>query len=160
MKSLLRAVLGGVCLFASAHLPAQSLDNIRAVTTEGRYSNPVWSPDGSQLLLTTVNNDELFVLPLEKPALIQKVKEGVGVGYMAHWSSDGSRIIFRESRDGFRSNLMVKELDLSSNQERELPNLHPTQIRSIRGGANQRAEMTQVYLNLETLKVEAKLGPD
>ena len=161
MRTLLLLVLGGVCLFQSTPLFGQSLHNIQSVTVDGRYSNPVWSPDGSQLLLTTVKNDELFVLSLDKAGLVEKVKEGIGVGYKARWSEDGRGIVFRESIDGIsRSRLKVKRLSLDSGQEEELPHLHPTQLKTVRGGINQRSESLNVYLNLETLKVEAKRGED
>ncbi|MBK6398461.1 MAG: PD40 domain-containing protein [Bacteroidetes bacterium] len=71
------------------------MKNIVAVTSEGEFSSPLWSPDGSKILFTTSNFKGLYLISLNsnKVTIINTID---GAGYNAAWSND-SKFIFAES---------------------------------------------------------------
>ena len=156
-RNVTYALLLGGLLLTSTTLTAQ-LRNVHPVTAEGEYQAPVWSPDGEKLLFTGHHNDALFVLDLKGNA-VQKIKEGAGIGYLANWSKDGQSVIYRTQADGHSySDLKVKSLDLVSKKERELTNIHPDDLKQARTTNGRAAPGVIVYINPETLKLEAKRG--
>ena len=156
-RNVTYALLLGGLLLTSMTLTAQ-LRNVHPVTAAGEYQAPVWSPDGEKLLFTGHHNDALFVLDLKGNA-VQKVKEGAGIGYLANWSEDGQSVIYRTQADGHSySDLKVKSLDLVSKKERELTNIHPDDLKQARTTNGRAAPGVIVYINPETLKLEAKRG--
>ena len=160
---LLSSVWLGIWLLSSVPILtwAQSgrLQNVEAVTDAGEYSNPVWSPDGTQLLFTEAHNEKLFVLNLEGDRRVDKLAEGAGIGYLAAWSANGQQVLYRE-RDTDTPALRVKSIDLATGQQTSLTDVHPDNLRSASTSARTSDSPLIVYINLETLKLEAKRGLD
>lgn len=153
---------GALCLGSTIALAqSERLRNVEAVTAVGEYSNPVWSPDGQQLLFTEAHQNQLFVMNLEGDRRVEKIKEGRGIGYLASWSEDGRGIVYREptGQHGY-SDLQVKRIDLASKREQVLPNVHPDYLKHVDRKNQRAAPPLIVYINLETLKLEAKRGQD
>ena len=163
MKTTLRSstLLTLGCWLSSTLLLAQShaLQNIQPVTTEGEYSTPVWSPDGRKLLFTEAHNDELFVVDLTGERSVKKLKEGAGIGYLANWSEDSEHVIYRE-HDPQGNRLLVKSIDLGSGRETVRPDVHPDYLKQASRASRSAEPPLMVYINRETLKLEAKRGLD
>ncbi|WP_299606459.1 hypothetical protein [uncultured Aquimarina sp.] len=137
---------------------AQSqLSNITAISPEGRYSTPIWSPDGQKLLITNQYYTSLYIIDLTNNNSLNRIKKGKGIGYLANWSPDGRSVVFREKQEGsFSKNLKIKSLHLETNKETILNDVHPDNTNpsmQARSGKN-----LMVYINSETLKLEAKEG--
>ncbi|SEL78485.1 WD40-like Beta Propeller Repeat [Aquimarina amphilecti] len=154
-KTLIACIV--FCSWLSQPIQSQSISNSKPITEEGEYSTPVWSPDGQKILFTDHHNDELFVIDLIHENKITKVKNGQGIGYLANWSTDSKSIIFREKpKDGLFSDILVKSINLKTKAEKTLNNVHPDNTDlSLQKKSNKNLI---VYINLQTLKLEAKEG--
>lgn len=137
---------------------AQSqLSNVIAISQEGRYSTPIWSPNGQKLLITNQYYTSLYIIDLTDNNSLKKIKRGEGIGYLANWSADGQSIVFREKVVGESfSNLEVKNLQLQTGKETILKNVHPDNTNLFLQARSDKNLM--VYINLETSKLEAKEG--
>ncbi len=133
------------------------LTNIKSITPPGDFSTPIWSPNGKKLLFTDHHNDILYVLGLDNPKKIEKVKSAQGIGYLASWSADSKNIIFREKPEGGNfSDLRVKSINLISKKEKLVTNIHPDNTKMM--SKIKSVDNLIVYINQETLKLEAKKG--
>ena len=156
---LLFSIWCGGLLDSGAQAQPEPLQNVEAVTAAGEYSHPVWSPDGTRLLFTEAHNEALFVLDLRGDRRVEKLKEGTGIGYLAAWSDDGRQVLYRE-QNGDPTHLNVKSIDLTTRQEKPLPHVHPDNLRQASPARRAASAPLIVYINLETLQLEAKRGTD
>ena len=161
MKNILKRTIALVAFVVlSFQLQAQSLKNVRPVTTEGEYLAPVWSPDGSKLLFTGHHNDELFVLDLKNNSNVELIRTGGGIGYHASWSISGDKVIFREMTKEGLTEREVRSIDIKTKREMVLPNFDPGSLRQPVHNLRKAEEQLIVYINTKTLKLEAKYGKD
>lgn len=161
MKLLNFTKLSLVVLFAmSVRLQAQTLSNITPVTSDGEYIAPVWSPDGTKLLFTGHHNDELYILDLNSDQKIEKLKEGLGIGYRASWSLSGDKVIFSEKLYDGVSKTQVKSIDIKTRVETVLPYFHLGNLKQPVHYLRRAEEQLIVYVNTKTLKIEAKYGDE
>lgn len=131
------------------------LTNVRAVTDDGPYSTPVWSPDGTKLLLTNPHHSKLYVMNLEESNKMEELIEGQGIGYKAMWSSDGERVIFKEKKSSRQ--VEIKEIDIKSKNVTVEQLLDPNVLYvPLKVKSRARVGNTVVYLNQKTLKLEVK----
>ncbi|WP_192822232.1 PD40 domain-containing protein [Rufibacter sp. LB8] len=155
----LSLTLGSVSLQAQAQVKAPALQNIREVASgTSEYSSPVWSPDGQKLLFTDHHNDALYIKDMAGNGSVKKIKSGQGIGYKARWTADGKGIVFYEkqtSSAGARS-LVEKSIDVAGGRERVLS--ENTSKQANRTFSARKKSSIQVYINSETLKLEAKDG--
>jgi Tol biopolymer transport system component len=149
--------IGSVNLQAQAQKP--SLQNMREVTSgNSEYSRPVWSPDGQKLLFTDNHNDALFIKEMAGNGPVKRLKNGQGIGYKATWAPDSKRIIFYEKQttsSGGRV-LVEKSIDMISCKERVLSENKSTKAN--RTFSARKSPSLKVYINPETLKLEARKG--
>ena len=148
--------IGSVSLQAQAQGPA--LQNIREVTSgDHEYSSPVWSPDGQKLLFTDHHNDALYIKDLAGNGSVQKIKEGQGIGYKAKWTPDGKGVIFYEKQtsSGART-FLEKSIDLKGGRERVLS--EDNSSKANRTFSSRKSPSLKVYINPQTLKLEARVG--
>ncbi len=159
MKTIKTIVLILQCSLLGSTIHAQSnLTNITPVTPEGEYSTPIWSPNGEKILFTDHHNNALFVLSMKTDKKITKIKSAEGIGYMANWSADGKSVVFREKKEGNTfSDLQVKSIQLDSKKESTLKGVHPDNIKGF-SYAKSNTKNLIIYINQETLKLEAKEG--
>ncbi|WP_405205554.1 hypothetical protein [Aquimarina sp. LLG6339-5] len=156
-KKLMGCII--TCVLLSTIAKSQIITNSTPITKEGEYSTPVWSPDGQKILFTDHHNDELFVVDLIHENKVTKVKHGQGIGYLANWSTDGESIIFKEKpKGGFFSEARVKSINLQTKKETILNEIHPNSSKT--GMSKKSNKNLIVYINQETLKLEAKKGID
>ena len=147
-----------LCSFTCAIGYSQSyLTNVKPITSGGDFSTPVWSPNGQKILFTNHENSTLFFVDLKKRNKVEKVKSAEGIGYLANWSADSNSIIFREKPEGGTfSNLEVKSINLVSKKEKVLTGVHPDNTKMVT--QTKSGNHLVVYINQETLKLEAKQG--
>ncbi|MFC6996375.1 TolB family protein [Rufibacter roseus] len=149
--------IGSVNLQAQTLQPA--LQNIREVTSGNmEYSSPVWSPDGQKLLFTDHHNDALYITEIAGNGSVQKIKEGQGIGYKARWTPDSKSVIFYEQQTtvtGSRA-LVEKSIDVKGGRERVLS--EDKSATANRSFSARKSPSLKVYINPETLKLEARVG--
>lgn len=147
----------GFFLFSAINAQSK-LVNVEPVTSYGEYNNPIWSPDGEKLLITNQNNDNLYVLYLGGNKKIEEIRKGHGIGYQAHWGLDSKSIVFREKPSGGTfAEAQTKSVNISTRKVSDLPLDY---LYSSKADINSKSSSTElfVYINLETLKLEAKKG--
>lgn len=89
-------------LMISASAFAQNVETINPGLDErGEFYYPRFSPDGSQLLLTTVSHKGLWLYDLSTKKL-QQLNDYIASGYRAQFSDNGEFIIYR--KDDFINN--------------------------------------------------------
>ncbi len=157
MKTFKLITLTILCCLISVIGYSQSyLTNVTPITSGGDFSTPIWSPNGEKILFTNHENNALFTIELKSKKL-EKVKSGEGIGYLANWSLDSNNIIFREKPiGGTFSNLKVKSINLISKKEKVLAGVHPDNTKMV--VQTKSGNHLVVYINQETLKLEAKKG--
>lgn len=135
------------------------MQNIREVTFDGQeYSSPVWSPDGQKLLFTDHHNDALYIKEIAKNGSVQKLKEGQGIGYKARWTPDSKSVVFYEKQTTLTDSrtLIEKSIDVIGGKERILS--ENTSTKANRTFSVKTSPALKVYINPETLKLEAREG--
>ncbi len=149
--------IGSVSLQAQAQGPA--LQNIREVTSGNvEYSSPVWSPDGQKLLFTDHHNDALYIKDIAGNGSVKKIKDGQGIGYKAMWTPDGKGVVFYQKQTtptGSRT-LVEKSIDVKGGRERVLS--EDNSPKANRTFSARKSPTVKVYINPETLKLEARRG--
>lgn len=163
-RLLLNRVLSGSAIAAlvlavmSTASPAPSkegpfkLQNIQAVTSGGEYSMPIWSPDGSKLLVSSTHGMKLHLVDLNNGKL-EKLSDVVGSGFDASWSPDGKDIFYRHKDSEMQVHPEIKAIGLSDRQLRS-SSLNPNGLLSASKAKS--GKDVVVYINVETLQIEAE----
>lgn len=92
----------------SEKIPPYLLANKRSVTPREDFINPIWSPDGLDILVTKSKYRGLYLVSVTGGGMRQ-LSDGMGDGYAVSWSLNGSKIII--DKDGNK-----KILDLSGEE--------------------------------------------
>lgn len=129
-----------------------SIQNVQAVTSGGEYSMPIWSPDGSKLLLSTTHGMRLHLLDLRKGS-IEQLSDVVGSGFDASWSPDGQEIYYRHRDSELQEHPEIKAIRLSD-RSLHSSRLNPNGILSASKAT--RGQDIVVYINVQTLGIEAQ----
>ncbi|WP_298313574.1 hypothetical protein [uncultured Aquimarina sp.] len=157
MKTTKQIVCILICLLINQLAQTQIISNSTPITENGEYSTPVWSPKGDKILITNHHNNELLIVDLKNKNKIQSIKSGDGIGYLANWSDDGKKIIFREKpSQGYFADVKVKSIDITTKNEKFENDIHPDNTKF--QPKTKSGEKLSVYINLETTKLEVKKG--
>lgn len=65
-----------------------------SLPAQERYGQPVWSPDGQKLLLTSEDHDGVYCWDKNEETVLL-IAEGSGCGYRMNWSPDGGKVAFK-----------------------------------------------------------------
>lgn len=134
-----------------------TLDNIMALTPPNEYSAPKWSPDGNNLLFTTIGFTGLYIINLDEKNGIITLNTLPGAGYNAEWSEDGKSVFYRHktSNAEYKSYIEVKSIHVLNKGIKNQPTINPDGIASnLSAKTNSTAPV--VYTNIETLLIEAQ----
>lgn len=147
-----------VAFMSTANFPPSSekgsftLRNVTAVTSGGEYSMPIWSPDGSKLIVSSTHGMKLHLLDLDQQR-VEQLSDVVGSGFDASWSPDGSEIYYRHRDHELQVDPEIKSIRVSDRHLRS-SKLHPNGLLS--ASKAQADKDVIVYINVETLEIEAE----
>ncbi len=136
----------------AAGISSFTLKNVKAVSSGEELSMPVWSPDGSKLLVASTHGMKLHLLDLNRHS-VEQLSDVTGSGFDASWSLDGQDIYYRHKDDEFQVHPEVKSIRLSDKELRS-SSLNPNGLLSA-SKARTDADVV-VYINVETLGIEAE----
>ena len=129
-----------------------TLKNVQAVTSGEEFSMPVWSPDGSKLLVSSAHGMKLHLVDLQSNSVTQ-LSDVEGSGFNASWSPDGTVVYFRYKSDPLQVHPEIKSIQLSDRQVKS-SDLNPNGLLS---ASKARADKDLVVsINIETLGIEAE----
>lgn len=132
---------------------SQELSEIKKVPLQGSYSNPIMSPTGEYLLLTTSNFNGVYLYNL-KTRKITSISKTTGSGYGYSWSNDGEQFFFKEKSDNdYVSHSVVKSYNIKTKSIQKL-DINPNFLPSFKG--SEVKNNIVIYTNITTLKIEAK----
>ncbi|GAA0725987.1 hypothetical protein GCM10009430_32450 [Aquimarina litoralis] len=153
MKSILtRITFSLLSLFIYKGFSQNQITDIYSINFSDELTFPKWSPNGSKILCTDHHNSKLYIIDL-KSEEVTMIKEKEGIGYMANWSADGDKIIYRDKPlNGYFSDSKAKSLSLTDGAVRNEININPQNTKVM----NQKNKNLQIYINPETLQLEAK----
>ncbi|HHG84053.1 MAG TPA: hypothetical protein ENJ82_04825, partial [Bacteroidetes bacterium] len=129
-----------------------TLKNAHAVSSGAEFSMPVWSPDGSKLLVASTHGMKLHLIDLQLNT-VKKLSNAVGSGFDASWSLDGKEVYFRYKQDEMQVHPEIKALRLAD-QQLKTTRLNPNGLLSASKAKSEKDVI--VYINLETLAIEAE----
>jgi len=127
------------------------LKNVKQVTSGEEYSMPIWSPDGTKLLVSSTHGMKLHLVDLTKQS-VRKLSDVTGSGFDASWSPDGQQIYYRHRDNEMQVHPEIKSISVANGQLKQ-SNLHPNGLLS--ASKAKRAKDVIVYINVETLAIEA-----
>lgn len=130
-----------------------SLKNVHAITTGEEFSMPVWSPDGSKLLVASTHGMKLHMVDLRNGNTVTKLSDVEGSGFNASWSPDGKEVFYRHKSDPLQVHPEIKRIQISDLQVKS-SNLNPNGLLSASKARSENDIV--VYVNIETLGIEAE----
>lgn len=129
-----------------------TLKNVQAVTSGEEFSMPVWSPDGSKLLVSSAHGMKLHLVDLKSKNVTQ-LSDVEGSGFNASWSPDGKEVYYRHKSDPLQVHPEIKSIQLSDRKVKN-SDLNPNGLQS---ASKARADKDLVVsINIETLQIEAE----
>ena len=162
LRLLLNRVLGGSAIAAmilavmSTAAPSQEgpfqIKNLQAVTSGGEYSMPIWSPEGSKLLVSSTHGMKLHMVDLRNGE-VEKLSDVIGSGFDASWSPDGKDIYYRHKDSELQVHPEIKAIGVSDRQLRS-SSLNPNGLLSASKARS--AKDIVVYINVDKLSIEAE----
>ena len=150
-------LLLGMLFFGFSNLSAQgkagfALEGLKSVATGDEYSMPIWSPDGSKLLLSTAHGMRLRMLDLTTNSLV-KLSDVRGSGFDASWSPDGQNIYYRHKDNDLQVHPEIMAIQVKGLKKRR-STLHPNGLLSASKATSD--EDPVIFINVETLGIEAQ----
>lgn len=128
-----------------------SLKNVQQVTSGEEYSMPIWSPDGSKLLVSSTHGMKLHLVDLKENS-VRQLSDVRGSGFDASWSPDGQQIYYRHRDNDMQVHPEIKSISVANGQLKQ-SNLNPNGLLS--SSKARRAKDVIVYINVESLAIEA-----
>lgn len=130
-----------------------TLQNVQSITSGEEFSMPVWSPDGTKLLVSSVHGMKLHLVDLANNNSVTQLSDVEGSGFNASWSPDGKQIYYRHKSNRLQVHPEIKRIQLSDRQVKS-SNLNPNGLLS---ASKARADQDLVVsINIETLQIEAQ----
>lgn len=140
-------------LFLSAVCSAQSVEKIEFLDVKGFYTNPVFSPSGSHLLVSGEHLNGVYVLDLATNE-ITKITGAKGSGYGYSWDANQPIVYYRFKEPGdYFKNSKVYSYNIKTKEHQGVADLNHNYLPSFNGFDK---DQVVVYTNQETLQVEAK----
>lgn len=129
-----------------------TLKNVQAVTSGEEFSMPVWSPDGSKLLVSSAHGMKLHLVDLQTNKVTQ-LSDVEGSGFNASWSPDGKEVFYRHKSHQLQVHPEIRSIHLSDRKVKN-SDLNPNGLLS---ASKARADKDLVVsINIETLGIEAQ----
>lgn len=149
-------ILGATSICAQKGTITVKLNNIMALTPPNGYSAPKWSPDGNNILFTTIGFKGLYIINLNEKNEIITLNTLPGAGYNAEWSEDSKNVFYRHKTTiaESKSFIEVKSIHILNKEIKNQPNINPNGIASNYSANANSAPI--VYTNTKTLLIEAQ----
>lgn len=132
------------------------VNNIEALTPPNGYSAPKWSPDGTNLLFTTIGFTGLYIINLNDRENIITLNTLPGAGYNAEWSEDSKNVYYRLKTTNSKhfSSIETKSIHILTKEITNQPDINPNGIASNCSAIANSAPI--VYTNTKSLLIEAQ----
>lgn len=148
-------LIGAMLLLSVTTGFCQAISTTRQLPIDGFYTNPVVSPDGNFVLLTSEHYHGVFLLN-NKTYELTEITHTEGSGYGYSWDKNSSTFYFKQKAEGdYNTNAKVYSYDIISRKINALENIHNTYLPSFSGYNKKEKTNVIVYTNLTTLKIEA-----
>ena len=97
--------------------------NAKAITSEGDYTTPIWSPDGQSIAYTT--REQSGIMIMNKDGSDSRIlTKDIGAGYKFTWSLDNSHIAYRGTKfENNRRTQFIGVIDVFNNSSEIVSNL-------------------------------------
>lgn len=151
-----RKLLILIALASSNFIFSQKIEKMNRVDIDGFYTNPIVSPNGKFVLLSTHHYKGAFVLNLKTNEITQiSDKEGSGYGYS--WDNNNEMVYFKqkEAKEYF-SDSKVYSYSLKDKRTTLRTDIDINMLSSYHGIDEKATSQIVVYTNQTTLKIEAK----
>lgn len=142
---------------ASSHfIFSQKLEKMNRVAIDGYYTNPVVSPNGKFVLLSSHHYKGAYILNLKTNEITQiSDKEGSGYGYS--WDNNNEMVYFKQKEQKeYFSDSKVYSYSLKTKESIVMPYIDINILSSYHGKSKNAKSQIVVYINMTTLKIEAK----
>lgn len=130
------------------------LQNIKSITPSKDFTTPVLSPDGKNILFTTVGLDGIYLYNA-KDKTIKNINKLNGAGYNASWAKDSKNIFYRNKQVLNSKKTEINSYNIENRKSYRHENINPDALLS-----SILADKTNdpvVYTNTKTLQIEAQL---
>lgn len=131
---------------------SQKLSKTKRIELKGTFANPITSPTGEFVLLTSQQSKGVLLLNMKTNKLTQISKtEGSGYGYS--WSNDGQTFFYKvKPENGYIMNSEVFSYNIKTKKTEKI-NINHNYLPSYKGSI--KGSNIVVYTNIITLKIEA-----
>lgn len=117
-------------------------------------SDPVWSPDGKKLAVTSIKGTGIWTVDANGKNL-QQITQDLGAGYKMAWSADNSTILAKPFVvENNRRYFSVKSYDVNSKAEKTIVG----QTRALKGTPYFSSDNSSIIYNLENKEVKSTSG--
>ena len=131
----------------------QKIDNFKRIEIDGYFTNPLFSPTGTHVLLTGEHLKGVYLLDL-KDNSVKEVSNVPGSGYAYSWDASGNSFYYREKPEkGYFTESKVVNYDIRDHYSRYVNTIDHNYLPSYKG---EKDSPVVVYTNIATLKIEAK----
>lgn len=151
-----RKLLILIALASSNFIFSQKIEKMNRVDIDGFYTNPIVSPNGKFVLLSTHHYKGAFVLNLKTNEITQiSDKEGSGYGYS--WDNNNEMVYFKQKEQKeYFSDSKVYSYSLKDKNTVLRTDIDINMLSSYHGKLKNATSQIVVYTNQTTLKIEAK----
>lgn len=145
--------LGSFLLSLSIY--GQSIEQPRRIPIDGFYTNPLFSPTGEFVLLSTEHLKGVYLLDLSNNS-VRQISDKDGSGYAYSWDRSGDFFYFKEKPEkGYFSDSKVASYNVRDHYVKKMAAINHNYLPSYQGNSKENTQQTIVYTDPADLKIKA-----